>query len=379
VTTPEAGAMGGREFHPLASHFPLLKGPEFEALVADIAANGLLEPIVLHEDAILDGRNRYRACLQAGVEPRFEQYAGDDPLAFVVSKNLHRRHLTASQRAILAAKLLPAFEAQAKERQRKAGERYHRGSRKVPARLPEPFQERAEAREVAAKLLNVGSRYVQDAKKLAAEAPELAERVRAGELTIPQAKRLVNTASRMNKIVEAEREAPPLENVGQRFGVVYADPPWRYEHPMSDSRRIENQYPTMSLDDICALPVAEIATPDAILFLWATSPKLEEAMRVIRHWGFTYRTSLVWVKDRIGMGYYARSRHELLLIATRGDPPAPPVSARQDSVIEAPRQGHSRKPDAIYSRIETMYPDLSKIELFARNARPGWTVWGNEV
>jgi len=172
--------------------------------------------------------------------------------------------------------------------------------------------------------------------------------------------------------------ADSIESIDRCFPVIYADPPWQYEHSRTQSRDIENQYPTMSLDDICELNIHDISTANAILFLWSTSPKLSEAMEVVDAWGFGYRTCIVWVKDRIGMGYYARQRHELLLIATRGEMPTPEPATRPDSVIESPREEHSKKPDIVYELIEQMYPELPKVELFARQKREGWNVWGNE-
>lgn len=163
------------------------------------------------------------------------------------------------------------------------------------------------------------------------------------------------------------------------YSLIYADPPWRYEHVKTESRAIENHYPTMSLDEIKALSVDSIAAPDCALFLWATSPKLAEAQEVIEAWGFTYRTCAVWVKDKIGMGYYFRQRHELLLVATKGSPPAPLPSARVDSVISAPRQAHSAKPVEVYSLLEVMYPNSSRVELFSRTPRAGWEAWGNQA
>lgn len=171
--------------------------------------------------------------------------------------------------------------------------------------------------------------------------------------------------------------APPLPE--GKYNLILSDPPWRYEHVKTESRAIENHYPTMTLEDICALPVAELADDDAVLFLWATSPKLAEAMQVIEAWGFEYRTCMVWVKDKIGMGHYARQRHELLLIARRGSPGVPLPADREDSVIEAPRGQHSEKPLAAYEAIERMYPFATKVEIFARNTRDGWSSWGNEV
>ena len=164
-----------------------------------------------------------------------------------------------------------------------------------------------------------------------------------------------------------------------QFQVFYADPPWRYEFSETESRAIENQYPTMTLDDICALPVADMAADDAMLFMWATNPKLEEAMRVIKAWGFEYRTNMVWVKDKIGMGYYCRSQHELLLVARRGSFPVPLEEHRPASVLRGDRVIHSRKPEEMYRLIEAMYPAARRVELFCRTPQPGWDVWGNQA
>jgi N6-adenosine-specific RNA methylase IME4 len=168
-----------------------------------------------------------------------------------------------------------------------------------------------------------------------------------------------------------------LDGVGT-YPVIYADPPWRYDVVESESRAIENHYPTMSNEDIYALPIQSLCTDDAVLFLWATSPKLVEAIQVVAAWGFTYKTCMVWVKDKIGMGYYARQQHELLLIATRGAPPTPAPADRPSSIVNAPRDAHSAKPTEFYELIERMYPALPKIELFCRSPRDGWSAWGNQ-
>ena len=195
------------------------------------------------------------------------------------------------------------------------------------------------------------------------------------------AQREQRRADRIERITTiAGGNGAPLDDA-RPVPVLLADPPWQYEHVKTDSRAIENHYPTMPLDAICALPVADVATPDAVLFLWATSPKLAEAMRVIDAWGFTYRTSLVWVKGSIGMGYYARQQHELLLVATRGSLPTPRERDRPASVLTAPTGRHSAKPEIVYTLIETMYPELERRELFQRGAtREGWIAgWGNQA
>ena len=167
--------------------------------------------------------------------------------------------------------------------------------------------------------------------------------------------------------------APPLpEGV---WNLVLADPPWRYAaNSTLPAYVIENYYPTLSLEEICALEVP--AAADAALFLWATAPMLPDALRVMAAWGFEYRTCAVWVKERIGMGYYFRGRHELLLVGRRGDMPVPAASDRPDSVIEARRRRHSEKPDVVYELLERMYPAATKLELFARTKRAGWDSWG---
>jgi N6-adenosine-specific RNA methylase IME4 len=125
--------------------------------------------------------------------------------------------------------------------------------------------------------------------------------------------------------------------------------------------------------------VPGIAAKDCILFLWTTAPLLAESLEVVTAWGFQYKTCAIWDKERIGMGHYFRIQHELLLIATRGSPGTPQDSLLQSSVYREARGRHSAKPDHFRKIIESYYPSAKRIELFARQASPGWTVWGNEV
>ena len=193
-----------------------------------------------------------------------------------------------------------------------------------------------------------------------------------------------------NRDMREERREEKLEEIargnrnlptGVRYPVVYADPPWRYEHPPigGSSRMVENHYPTMPLEEICALPVRALAADDAVLYMWATAPKLIECAKVIEAWGFVYRTNLVWIKDKIGMGYYVRNQHELLLVARRGELPPPAPENRLSSVVHADRTEHSVKPAIFHELIERWYPQQPKIELFSRAARPGWDAWGNQA
>jgi N6-adenosine-specific RNA methylase IME4 len=195
---------------------------------------------------------------------------------------------------------------------------------------------------------------------------------------IKAAKAEVKREQKIERIAKiAEAPAPALA-LGKRFPVILADPPWKYE---DDETRgaAEDHYPTMDVEQICSLPVLEHATDDAILFLWATSPLLQDALAVMNAWDFDYRSSIVWVKPRTGMGHWVRVNHEFLLVGVRGKMPAPPPKARPSSIITAPVGPHSAKPEESYRRIEEMYPRLPRLELFARRPRKGWTVWGNQA
>lgn len=187
--------------------------------------------------------------------------------------------------------------------------------------------------------------------------------------------------SRLVKLCQRKRSARSLPMTDRRYSVLYVDPPWQYEGAESGTRQIENQYGTMPLDEIKALEPP--AADDAVMFFWVTSPKLADGLAVLKAWGFEYRTCMVWVKDRIGMGYYARQQHELLLIAKRGSLPVPSPEHRPSSVFEGDRTEHSSKPHVVYDLIEAMYPEYERgdkvtdfCEMFARVSRPGWDRWG---
>ncbi len=388
-----------RRYHEVANLFPLMEGADFDALKADIAEYGLREPIWLHPDgSIIDGRNRHRACIELGIMPEHETWNGNGSLvAFVVSLNLHRRHLSESQRAMVAAKLANTE---------------HGGNRKdQAANLPLDRVSQSEA----ADMLQVSERSIRSAKTVQDKGDEslvaavtkgaVAVSTAAEVATLPKDEQQEIVARGEKAILEAAKEirakktearrserkarneqlclaGAPLESLPHKYDLIYADPPWRYDFSKTDSRVIENQYPTMALEDICAMPVSEITIDNAVLFMWATVPKLEEAMRVVNAWGFSYRTAIVWDKVRMGQGIYTRQQVELLLIAIRGKMYSPESDYTKDfrSLVSIERSNkHSEKPEEFYGIIESLYPDCMKVELFARDARPGWAAWGNQA
>jgi N6-adenosine-specific RNA methylase IME4 len=174
-----------------------------------------------------------------------------------------------------------------------------------------------------------------------------------------------------------QQEEIRLANEPEKFSIILADPAWEYDFSRSSNREIDNHYLPTTLNDMKRL--SPPAADDSVLFVWATSPKLEQAFSLINSWGFEYKTCMVWVKDKIGMGYYARQKHELLLIAAKGNLQLPDEDERPDSVFFADRLEHSEKPEIVYELIEQMYPKYKKLEMFARNQREGWQSWGDEI
>lgn len=187
-----------------------------------------------------------------------------------------------------------------------------------------------------------------------------------------------------------------------RYGAILADPPWRYEVWSGETavkRRSGHgtnvaaavHYQTMSVGELSALPIAEISGEDCVLFLWVTWPTLLQAIDLIEHWGFAYKTcAFNWMKahagqielfqdtieGQMGMGYWTRANSEVCLLATKGKPKRLNADVRQS--IISPRREHSRKPDGIHGRIERLVAG-PYLELFARQKRSGWDVWGNQT
>ena len=392
--------------HPAADIFPMLDSAELAALSEDIKKNGLQHPVVLidaiGEWQILDGRNRARACQMAGVMPSHVIVRGVDPVAYVLSANLKRRHLNESQRGMVALAVEKLYAAEATAKKSEAGKSFGKGHPKLPADLPEPKREKGEARTRAAEALSVSPRLVQDAKKVDRHGSRpVVEAVRNGKVAIGDAVRVVglprDEQTRLvemvaageaktlkdarNKAVRADVsariEAEPAPLPGGPFRVIVADPPWRYDTRAEDpTHRGANPYPSMSTDDICAMPVPDIACDDAVLWLWTTNAFMRDAFRVLDAWGFKEKTILTWVKDRMGTGDWLRGQTEHCIMAVRGSPFV--KLTNQTTVLHAAMREHSRKPDEFYAMVDGLCLG-SKVELFAREARQGWSAWGAEA
>lgn len=176
----------------------------------------------------------------------------------------------------------------------------------------------------------------------------------------------------------------------KQYSIILADPPWKYASRANHRTRFRGgaygHYPLLSMEEIKAFPVESIAANRAVLFLWTTFPYLKDQLEVFEAWGFKYKTlGFSWIKLNpkaltpcFGVGFYTKSNCEVCLLGTKGKP-LKPVSNAVSSCVIAPRREHSRKPDEVYTRIEQLYGDVPRIELFARHTWPGWDAWGNEL
>jgi N6-adenosine-specific RNA methylase IME4 len=170
----------------------------------------------------------------------------------------------------------------------------------------------------------------------------------------------------------------------KKYKIIYADPPWAYRNMGNIQATANAHYETMSNQSICNLPVRDLADDNSILFLWATFPKIQEALDVIKAWGFEYKTvGFTWIKKNknggnfFGVGWYTKSNAEVCLIGVKGK--APKISNSISSVIETVRERHSKKPEIVRQKIVEFCGDVPRIELFARQKTEDWDIWGNEV
>lgn len=358
------------EFHPIANTFPMFSKEKRDELAEDIKLHGLLDPVWLYEGKILDGRNRYEACKSAGVKVTTRKYEGDTPVAFVVSHNSKRRDLTKGQRAAVALNLKPFFEDEAKGRQKEHGNTAP-GKPKDTSGI-NSGSDTGDSRDFAGEQMGVNGKYVSDVETIRESAPQKFEAIQSGDKTITEAKRELAKEAAVEKVA-----ALPSD----KFRVLYADPPWKYgdtREGLEGTTGAESHYPTMTIKELCAMPIVDIVEDDAVLFLWVTSPLLFACAPIIGAWGFKYKTSFVWDKVKHNMGHYNSVRHELLLVCTRGSC-TPDVKKLYDSVQSVERsRKHSEKPEVFRKIIDTLYPHGKRIELFSRKRVKGWKNWGSE-
>jgi len=371
--------------------FPEMQADDYERLKADIAANGYDEsmPITVYQGDIIDGWNRYRACNELNTKPKIEQFAGSDTdaIEFVMRTN-KRRNLNSSQWACIAAEaeeMLKAIgEAVEAERRRKIAEQMQGNeNRKVEKQTSQlidtsekPIRQERTAQKVA-EVFNTNRTYVSEAQKLKEEKPEVFEQVKRGEKTITEVKKEAKVEKRKADI-QAQKDA--IENGTVQmpdgvFEVISLDPPWNYGREYDpDGSRVANPYPEMTQAQLLELkpPFAD----DSVCFLWTTQAFIWQAKELLDKWGFTYKATIVWDKEKIGMGAWLRMQCEFCLVGIKGKPAWNKTSWRD--IIRESRREHSRKPDTFYRMVEEITIGR-RLEYFSREQRKGWEVFGNDT
>lgn len=383
------GRIGNYETHPAADCFPMHDVQRLYELAEDIRRNGLIDPIVLHDGKILDGRNRLQACIDSATAPRFEDFDGD-PIGYVRSKNAMRRDLADDQRRACLVDL-EDLEADYRGRNQYSEPETVSGTNHsvVASKVAEQMGESA--------------RTSHKAVIVKKRAPDLHEAVKAGKLTHNLASKLIDApeedraeviskinagAKPADAIRETRREAikTHLESVGEReakaasgvYDVLVIDPPWPMQKIDRDERpnQAEFDYPTMSESELAALEIP--AADDCHAWLWTTHKFLPLAFRLLDAWGLKYVCTFVWHKpggfQPIGLPQY---NCEFALYARRGAPMFMDTKALP-TCFDAPRGAHSEKPEEFYDVVRRVTAGR-RLDMFNRRLIEGFDGWGKEA
>lgn len=380
--------------------YPEMTEIEFDKLKESMVKNGFDKtfPIIVYQEAILDGYNRYRAAIITSTEPVFKHFEGSDyeAIQFVVRSNM-RRNLTASQLACVAVLNDEIFkiiqDETEKIRREKISENNGRKST-TTQQIGESSDKKSHDTESSQKLAEVfgtNRTDVQIMSKLKTENKKLFDEVREGKKTKSEAIKEQKKEVVKKKEDEYKKEVKKTSDFDvdifttkKKFNIIYADPAWKYWE--GGEKNQELHYQTMGIQEIKGLPVDKIADENCILFMWATWPILPDALEIIKHWGFKYSTAgFVWVKKNkksdswfFGCGSWTRANSEFCLIATKGK--INRMEADISQVLDDQIAEHSEKPSRVRDLIVRLVGNLPRIELFSRNDnKDGWFNWGNKI
>lgn len=367
------------EEHELSKLLSPLSKDEYNVLLESMRTFGFRKsnPITLYDGAILDGRHRYKAATELGIEPSYETFEGtiQDAAKLVAFNQMGRRNLNESQRALFASKIATMERGDNRfTTDRPANLQVYTlptipnvgyGSEALP-KISVPQ---------AAEMMNVSERLVRTINAIERQAPELIERIERGEMTANEASREIKKASVIEKTFKQAPEIPT-----GKFKVIYIDPPWQVGSMSMDKWEspIEDKYPTMSVDEIISLPISDLADDECALFIWTTHTFLPDTFRIIKEWGFKYFCTITWDKEGGWTQNGFHKRTEFLLYAYKGNMNINQYGKAIPTIIVEAKTKHSKKPDSIRDMIAEKTPE-PRIEMFAREHFDGWTVWGNEV
>jgi N6-adenosine-specific RNA methylase IME4 len=357
---------------------PALTNEEFKQLESNCINEGIREKIITWNGFIIDGHNRYEISQKWNLDFETESKHFDnktDVKVWMVLNQFGRRNLTKYERSVLALVLSEYYEEKAKENLSDGG----KGCQ---------ISDKVDTKKELAKVANVSHDTIAKVKVIEAKATqEVKAQLRTGEVSINQVyqeiKKEEKKAERIELIEQQieDIEQGKLPELKGLFNVISVDPPWPYEGESkkttsfdSVGRRVANPYPEMSITDIkkIKMPLME----DSVVLLWTTHKFLPDAFEILKEWGMDYKATLVWNKEKIGMGAWFRMQCEFCLVGIKGKPYWENTTFRD--ILNEPRREHSRKPDSFFTMIETITKGR-RLEYFSREKRDGWEVFGNDI
>ena len=349
---------------------PPLTKEEFEQLQENCCNDGIREPICIWNDLIIDGHNRFKISKDNGwldfdtidYTERFQDR--HDVLTWILLNQAGRRNVNNYDKGLMALKLQELLKIKGKENMSKGGEGL-------------TILSNLNSRKEAASAFNVSEGTLNKVKQVEEKGTaEQKKELKTGTTTVNKVYNDIKQAEKRKEIEKLKTIKTPI--ITGLYDVIYIDPPWKYDFSQSSNREIENNYPTMSLEELKEINIP--AAKNSVMLMWATAPKLIEAIELLKYWGFNYKTNMVWDKETIGMGYWCRGQHEILLIGTKGEAKPPEPENRFSSVFREKKTKHSKKPNEYYNMIEKMFPGKTLLEMFARQKiNNNWNVWGNQA
>jgi len=364
---------------------PALTAEEFKQLEENCLAEGIREKILTWNGVIIDGHNRFEIATKWNLdyETESKHFKNEEAVKeWMILNQFGRRNLSNYQRSVLALELESVFSEKAKENISIENKNRSSDSAKLPKR------ESVDTRKELSKVAGVGERTIGMVKKIQSKASEEdKDELAIGTKTINEVYKEIKKAEKKEKRVELiqkqieDIEAGELPELEGLFDVVSVDPPWPYEGESKSvtsfdavGRRVANPYPEMSIQEIkdIEMPLMD----DSIVFLWTTHKFLPDAFDILKEWGMEYKATLVWNKEKIGMGAWFRMQCEFCLVGVKGKPYF--ENTKHRDIFSEGRREHSRKPDSFFTMVEEITLGR-RLEYFSREERTGWEVFGNDI
>lgn len=359
---------------------PPLKADEYAQLEANILADGCRDALVVWDGVLIDGHNRFEICTRHGIEFDTVEMAFDSAAharVWMRSNQAGRRNLPDAWRIELQLGNKADLAAIGRQKYK---DTVGRPSNEIVVTNDHELPKH-NTKKIIAEAAGVSTGQIAKAEIVKREAPELWEKAKSQEITIGAAyKEVKNEEKKTTRAALIQNQRVAIES-GKAdmpegiYEVVVIDPPWNYGREYDpDSSRVANPYPEMTQDELLALqpPFAD----DCVLFLWTTHQFIWDAKVLMDRWGFNYKATIVWDKERLGMGRYFRMQCEFALVGIKGKPAWENTKWRD--IIKEPRREHSRKPESFYEMVESITVGR-RLDFFSRETRNGWKVFGNDT